>query len=101
MVWRLWKILTVHGDVVSHGGISAFSLNGHLRSGYSHMLARDIANTIAMETLTASRQKSIAVNAPLLGLNVVGNGLDQIAVGSTHADPEREEAVVVGLTGLG
>lgn len=53
------------------------------------------------ETLTASRQKSVTVNAPLLGLNVVGNGLDQIAVGSAHADPERKEAVVVGLTGLG
>jgi len=34
-------------------------------------------------------------------LNVVGNGLNQIAVGSAHADPEREEAVVVGLAGLG
>ena len=91
-VWRIGgEVLTVHGDAVSNSSISAFGLNGHLRSGYfSHCKQEGfLKSQAAMErTLTASRQKSVAVHAPLLGLNVVGNGLDQIAVGSTHADPE-------------
>lgn len=34
-VWRIvGEVLTVHGDAVSNSSISAFSLNGHLRSGY-------------------------------------------------------------------
>lgn len=38
--------------------------------------------------LTAGAQESVGVDAPVVGLPVVGNGLDQVTVGGAHANPE-------------
>lgn len=76
VVARVVVELVVHGDLVAGDRIMALGLHRHLRVG-------------------SSRQKSVAIDAPLIAVPVVRDRLNEVAIGSAHANPKRGIALVV------
>lgn len=48
-----------------------------------------------VDQLTSGTLESVGIGSPPLRLNLLGDGLDQVAVGGAHADPKREVSPVV------
>lgn len=72
-------VLTVHGDLVTGAGLSGG-------------VVLDDGLAVAL----TERHEGVGVDGPLVGVVVVRDGLDQVAVGSAHTDPEGSVSLVVG-----
>lgn len=75
----LLGVLTVHGDLVTGAGLSGGVV---LDDGLAVALTEG--------------HESVGVDGPLVRVVVVRDGLDQVAVGSSHADPQGSVSLVVG-----
>lgn len=64
-------------------------LEGHLGVFYFRLAQWCQPNQHTMVEYTSSLDNSVSENSPLVRLPVIGNRLDQVAVGGAHADPER------------
>lgn len=64
-------VLTVHGDLITSASLSGGVV---LDDGLAVALTEG--------------HESVGVDGPLVGVVVVRDGLDQVAVGCSHADPQ-------------
>lgn len=86
----------VEGQGLSGFGGGAFGLNDRLGGGWFFFCQSFEVSSILVKVHTTGGLESVGVGAPVVGVVVLSNGLDQVTVGRAHANPQRQVAGVVG-----